>query len=106
MLSKDKLFFLCCLFFFMGTLGVEMEYYPWEEHNVIELPTLFVKHDVNFQAFFEAPTPGEMLRPSRLTTQENHRLINYCHIRFGTTLPECRKKLFEKAIANGFYIPG
>lgn len=105
-LNKNKIFFACCLFFFMCTTGIDMQYYPWDEHGITTFPSLFIKRAVSFHIIFEAPTPAEALRPSSLTKEESRKLTNYCRVRYGMALPECKKKLFDVAIAHGFYIPG
>lgn len=86
-------------------IGIDKEPY-YEEGSMPWRPVLFIEHSMSFRILFEIPiSPAEAVRYSLLTPNKSRSLTDYCKIRYGDELTECRKKLARKMINNGFYIP-
>ncbi|MEB7544010.1 hypothetical protein [Enterobacter huaxiensis] len=86
-------------------IGIDKQLY-YEEGDMPWVPIPFIKHSISSTLFFELPVPpSDILRDSPIAKNENDELYNYCQVRYGTQLPECRETIKKKLLANGFYIP-
>ena len=101
--SFHKLIILSIFLYFL--LGIDKQLY-YEEGDMPWIPIPFIKHTISLTLFFELPvSPSDILRDSPITKNENDKLYNYCQVRYGKQLSECRNTIRKKLLTNGFYIP-
>lgn len=105
-MRKHLLSYIILLFFLIYVFtGIDKEPY-YDEGKISWFPVLFIKRGISFELIFEVPaSPSDILRNSTLVTKKNKELSDYCKIRYGNELIECREKISNKMIINGFYIP-
>ncbi|MGF6269281.1 hypothetical protein ABIE17_001765 [Lelliottia nimipressuralis] len=98
----NAIVFIACAYLL---IGIDKEPY-YEEGDLHWIPIVFIKHDIALNIIFEMPlSPTEVLRCSSLSPAKNNELANYCKIRYGNELIECKQKITKKMLLNGFYIP-